>query len=134
MHDGVRRQYAASGGGKRATAAQENGAAVTFDDLERAACGRWGLSADDFWSLTLRSVTNIMQGRAQAEDARERGHWERTRWAAATYLQPHLKKGSKLKLTDLISFPWEETAPVAPIKTRPAVWDKWDEEMKKKWQ
>lgn len=34
--------------------------------------------------------------------------WEQTRWLAFVNLQPHLKKGSRIKKpTDLIKFSWE---------------------------
>lgn len=92
------------------------------------------MSADDYWSLPLRSVLNVIEGRREGEEARERAEWERTRWMAATYLQPHLKKNAKMKLTDLIEFPWEVKAPAAPIKQKPAIWEQWDEEMKRTWQ
>lgn len=34
--------------------------------------------------------------------------WEQTRWIAAVLLQPHMKKGKRMKPTDLVKFPWEE--------------------------
>ena len=35
--------------------------------------------------------------------------WEQTRWIAAVLLQPHMKKGKRMKPTDLVKFPWEES-------------------------
>lgn len=38
----------------------------------------------------------------------ERGAWERSRFVAFALLQPNLKKGTSLKATDLVTFPWEK--------------------------
>lgn len=74
-----------------------------------------------------------IEGNSEMEDARQRQAWERTRWAAAALLQPHISKGKKLKLTDLVQFPWESASAQAPAaideKTREK-WEKWDEEMR----
>ena len=85
-------------------------------------------------------MINFIAGASEAEDFRNREAWERERWLAATYLQPHLKKDSKLRLTDLIVFPWEqepkqetrdeESARLAKEER----WRKWDEKFAKKWQ
>lgn len=34
--------------------------------------------------------------------------WERCRWSTAYLLQPHSKKGKKIKPTDLIKFDWDK--------------------------
>ena len=39
---------------------------------------------------------------------KERFEWERTRWLCAVLLQPHRKKGTSIKPTDLIKFEWEK--------------------------
>jgi hypothetical protein len=95
------------------------------------------MSSADFWTSTLQSVILIITGRQEAEQHQEREAWERTRWMAATFLQPHLKKGAKMRLQDLIEFPWErieKPAQVEPekIQRRQKRFSKWDEEMKKK--
>jgi hypothetical protein len=108
--------------------------------LERVACGRFGLAPSEFWRSTLRTVANIIAGASEAEDFRNREAWERERWGAATYLQPHMKKGAKFKLTDLIVFPWEEepkqeTQDEETTRLeREERWKKWDEKFANKWQ
>jgi len=48
-----------------------------------------------------------MQGFGEQQEQRERAEWERVRWLGSIVMQPHLKKGRKLKPTDLATFPWE---------------------------
>ena len=50
-----------------------------------------------------------MRGHNKAEEAKSRDEWERIRWQTSVLLSPHMKKGSKLKPKDLITFPWEES-------------------------
>ena len=91
----------------------------------------------DYWDSELATVVNVIQGRREAEEGRERGEWERVRWLAAAMLQPHLSKGKTIKPQDLALFPWErEDKPAAAVvqADKGRVFDKWDEEMKKQWQ
>ena len=95
------------------------------------------MTLSDYWDSDLATVINVIQGRREAEEGRERGEWERARWLAGVFLQPHMSKGRALKAQDLAVFPWEQeekpaTAMVQADKGR--VFDKWDEEMKKQWQ
>ena len=41
-------------------------------------------------------------------DQKEKMDWERTRWLGMMILQPHMKKGKRIKPKDLIRFPWEK--------------------------
>jgi hypothetical protein len=96
------------------------------------------MGLDEFWSADLRSVYNVMEGRSDAEQYREREAWERARWTSATNLQPHLKQGKRLALRDLMVFPWEQPAKkhTAPDPEREAErkrrFEQWDLEIKKK--
>lgn len=51
------------------------------------------------WELDL-----LMDGHGEVD----RNSWEQTRWLMYTMLAPYQKKGSKIKATDIISFPWDE--------------------------
>ena len=46
----------------------------------------------------------------ELEETRERHQWERQRWLATVLLQPHTKKGTSLKPTDIVKFPWDKKA------------------------
>ncbi len=87
--------------------------------------------------LEMRSVIGILEERAQSQGAALREDWERTRWAAMVSMQPHLKKGTTLKPTDLIKFEWDKKKQEAKQTTaeeKAAKWAKWDAEMKAKYQ
>jgi hypothetical protein len=93
----------------------------------------------DYWDSDLATVFNVIQGRRDAEEGRERGEWERARWLAGVFLQPHMSKGRTLKAQDLAVFPWErEEKPVAVPGARRGndreLFNRWDDEMKKQWQ
>tara|TARA_R110002012_G_scaffold13648_4_gene57973 strand:- start:3984 stop:4199 length:216 start_codon:yes stop_codon:yes gene_type:complete len=49
---------------------------------------------------------------------KERFEWERTRWLCAVLLQPHRKKGTSIKPTDIIRFDWEKKDKKADLETR----------------
>tara|TARA_R100000664_G_C2758654_1_gene147748 strand:+ start:3551 stop:3793 length:243 start_codon:yes stop_codon:yes gene_type:complete len=49
-----------------------------------------------------------LSGFLELRKHRERMDWERCRWQTANLLQPHTKKGKKLKPTDLIKFDWDK--------------------------
>lgn len=89
---------------------------------------------NDFWSLELRAVNDIIEQRAKAETDKNRDTWERARWLAAISLQPHAKKGATIKPTDLIKFDWdnEQKQTAKPKKDVQELWAKWDAEMKAK--
>jgi hypothetical protein len=95
------------------------------------------MGLDDFWNATFRSVLNVIEGRREMHEAQDRAEWERVRWLATIGLQPHLKKGSKMKPTDLVEFSWEKKPPKDPeTEAKKAArlerFRKWDEQMKKK--
>jgi len=60
--------------------------------------------------MTLHEFLLAVDGFMMLEENRERQHWERTRWLAAVTLQPHAKKGTRLKPTDIAKFPWDKKA------------------------
>ena len=62
--------------------------------------------------MTFAEFGNAMHGFYELEEQRQQQEWERTRWLGTLVLQPHLRKGRKLKPKDLAEFPWEK-----PLKT-----------------
>jgi hypothetical protein len=71
--------------------------------------GQLGLSPSAFYEMTLDELTLAIKGWNKREEIRERFEWERTRWLGMISLQPHLRKGRKLKPKDLAVFPWEKS-------------------------
>ena len=65
------------------------------------------LSPFAFWSMTFGEISLALDANRENEEMRERMEWERTRWLGSMILQPHLKKGRKLRPKDLMQFPWE---------------------------
>lgn len=65
----------------------------------------------------MRTVANILRGRQEAE----KEAWNRTWWLAANFI------GTK----NMPKLPWQKAEPAAQ-RPRPEIWDKWDEDMKKR--
>jgi len=72
------------------------------------------LSPLQLYDMTFSEFGNAMTGFYELEENRQRQHWERTRWAAMITIQPHVKKGSVKKPTDIATFPWEEQKKTGP--------------------
>ena len=66
------------------------------------------LSPSAFWSMTFGEISLALDANRESEEMRERMEWERTRWLGSIIMQPHLKKGRKLRPKDLMQFPWEK--------------------------
>jgi hypothetical protein len=66
------------------------------------------LSPFAFWSMTFGEISLALDANRESEEMRERMEWERTRWLGSIIMQPHLKKGRKLRPKDLMQFPWEK--------------------------
>jgi hypothetical protein len=66
------------------------------------------LSPSAFWSMTFGEISLALDANRESEEMRERMEWERTRWLGSMIMQPHLKKGRKLRPKDLMQFPWEK--------------------------
>ena len=75
--------------------------------MEAIAYG-FGLLPIEFWNLTFHEFFLLQRGRNEQLETLEKLEWERTRWLACVILQPHRKKGSSLKPTDLVKFEWEK--------------------------
>jgi hypothetical protein len=92
----------------------------------------------DFWGSTLQSVYNIIEGRSEAENDKEKSEWERVRWLAMAMMQPHLQKGKRLAPQDLVTFHWEQEQTEQPPQDEAAAQKraekiaKWDANIKKR--
>ena len=73
--------------------------------------GRLGLSPRAVYDLTLGEFALALKTWSEDETNRDRREWERVRWLATITLQPHAKKGRKIKPQDLAYFPWEHEEP-----------------------
>lgn len=65
------------------------------------------LDPASFYSYTLRELLIASKKKQELMEQEQKDNWERTRWLGMVILQPNLKKGQRLKPTDLITFPWE---------------------------
>lgn len=73
-----------------------------------------GLAPGSFYSYTIDELLVAVKKKQELLEQEQRDSWERTRWLAMVLLQPNLKKGQRLKPSDLVTFPWEK--PIKPKK------------------
>ena len=66
-----------------------------------------GLTPEDFLDMLPRDFILMQRAWTRNEERKDQGEWTRTRWLACILMQPHLRKGRKLKPKDLAVFPWE---------------------------
>ena len=66
------------------------------------------LSPAAFYSMEFQDFLLAAEGFMDLEENRERQQWERQRWLAAIMLQPHAKKNTTIKPTDICKFPWDK--------------------------
>ena len=84
------------------------GKALTLDDCMKVGLGQMCLSPSAFYDMELDEFLIAAAGFYDLEQHRQRSDWERTRWLAAIVLQPHAKKGTRIKPEDIAKFPWEK--------------------------
>ena len=70
------------------------------------ATGCIGMSLRDFFRCTPSEFYAINSAWRELCDAEQQGAWERSRFVAATLLQPHTRR--HLKPRDICLFPWEK--------------------------
>ena len=61
-----------------------------------------------FWACTLGEITTAVEYHQKIDNAQQQASWERARFVALVLLQPHTKKGQKLKQEDICQFEWEK--------------------------
>lgn len=86
----------------------------------------------EFYDASYREVYAILKGHRANIRAQEVNDWERTRLQTLLLLQVKMKKGVKLKPTDILKLPWDAEPPEknAPdMQAKKAIWDKWDAEV-----
>ena len=86
------------------------GKPLTLDDCIKVGLGQMCLSPAAFYSMEFTDFLIAAEGFVELEENRERQNWERQRWLATVLLQPHTKKGTSLKPTDIAKFPWDKKA------------------------
>ena len=72
--------------------------------------GQLLLTPSAFYDMTLEEFNAAVIGYAKNMDALEMQAWERTRFLATVVLQPHAKKGKRIRAQDICKFPWEKIA------------------------
>jgi hypothetical protein len=75
--------------------------------MKRVGLGQMRLGPAAFYALQLSDFLLAAEGFFELEEMRERQSWERARWSAAMAIQPHAKKGARIKPSDLCKFPWD---------------------------
>jgi hypothetical protein len=84
--------------------------------LKRAGLGFLGLHPRDFFEVTFEELQIMAEERRTLMEELERQEWARARMIGYWSFLPHIKRGRKLKPTDMMTFPWESTASnVEPI-------------------
>ena len=89
------------------------------------------LTPSEFYDMTFQELKIMAEGKRRSDENQMRAMYEVARFQSVYVLQPHMKKGKKLKLTDIAKFPWEvdENLPT-PEKiaaARAAMYEKWGE-------
>jgi hypothetical protein len=96
-------------------------------------CGDYQRQLSEFWEATYREIYNVLKGARRREELEQQAAWERMRIHATLLLQAKVKKGVRLKPTDLINLPWDKKekpkAKEVSEETRKK-WERWDAEMK----
>lgn len=70
------------------------------------------MKEQDFWDMSPKVFHYKVDGFWECFDQKEKMDWERTRWLGMMIMQPHMKKGKRIKPKDLMVFPWEKKEPV----------------------
>lgn len=65
-------------------------------------------SPSAFWACTLGELLTALEYFNNIDQAKEQAAWERSRFIAHILLQPHAKKGSRIKAEDICQFHWEK--------------------------
>lgn len=61
-----------------------------------------------FWDSTLGEILTAVEYYNNIEQSKQQADWERARFIAHILLQPHTKKGSRVKPEDIVQFAWEK--------------------------
>ena len=86
----------------------DGGEPMTFDTLMETGLGLCGFDPVSFYAMTIPELMAAVRGKMQWLELQSRTHWETARFLATAILQPHAKKGKRIKPADVAVFPWEE--------------------------
>lgn len=78
--------------------------------------GQLNLMPWDLDKFAPRDFAIKYRGFKAFQDEKSKEAWHIARWQVAKLITPHLKKGARLKETDLIVFPWERKNSVVDIR------------------
>ncbi len=62
----------------------------------------------DFWACTLGELFTALEYFHKIDNGKQQAAWERARFVAHILLQPHTKKGTRIKPEDICQFTWEK--------------------------
>ena len=65
-------------------------------------------SPSAFWGCTLGEILTALEYYNNIDQAKQQAAWERSRFIAHILLQPHTKKGTRIKPEDICQFTWEK--------------------------
>lgn len=86
----------------------DGGEPLTFEKLLETGLGFVGLDPVSFYSLTIPELMAAGRGRMEFLEMQSRTHWECARFVSVAILQPHAKKGKRVRPEDVATFPWEQ--------------------------
>lgn len=89
------------------------------------------MTPSELEKCTLREAYLYTQAQAKKEYDSLLNDWKIARWSTAMLLNVHAKKGKKIKPTDILKLPDDDTKKpnVKPItKEVEELWEKWDKE------
>lgn len=70
--------------------------------------GLCGFDPVSFYAMTIPELMAAARGRMDLVELQCRNNWECARFIATAVLQPHARKGKRIKPSDIAIFPWEE--------------------------
>lgn len=70
--------------------------------------GFCGYDPVSFWAMTIPELMAAARGKMELVEMQARTQWECARFLATAVLQPHARKGKRIRSTDVAVFPWEE--------------------------
>jgi hypothetical protein len=73
--------------------------------------GLCGYNPNSFWAMDMSELMAAVDGKMELLEMQNRTHWETARMLGVTILQPHAKKGRRIKPTDVARFPWDNETP-----------------------
>ena len=59
------------------------------------------------YEMTFRELQVMAEGKRKNMEEPFKRDWERARWLATVSIQPHMKKGKRIRPQDLMTFEWE---------------------------